>query len=120
MKNLLILFCLSVILVTSSCSQKDNVCQGDPIISQPVQADDGWQTSSLDSVGINSEKLQMLVKRICDTTYQNIHGILIVKDGKLVFEQYFKGYTFNYEAEECKGTLVKFNRDIMSYDHSIL
>ncbi len=113
MKNLLILFCLSVILVSSSCSQKENVCQGDPIISQPVQADDGWQTLSLDSVGINSEKLQMLVKRICDTTYQNIHGILIVKDGKLVFEQYFKGYTFNYEAEECKGTLVKFNRDII-------
>ena len=27
-----------------------------------------------------------------DSKYQNIHGVLIVKDGKLVFEEYFYGY----------------------------
>ena len=112
MKIRLNLFYLLIILVSFSCSKKYNVCQDDSVISQPIMTNDGWQTSSLDSVNINSEKLQELVNRICDSTYQNVHGIVIVKDGMLVFEHYFGGYTFKYKAEECKGRFIRFDRDI--------
>ena len=111
MKIRCILFSLSVLLVSFSCFRNNNVCQDGAVINRPAATDDGWQTSSLDSVGIHPEKLQILVDRICDSTYQNIHSILIVKDGKLVFEHYFGGYTFNYEAEGCKGTFIHFNRN---------
>ncbi len=109
MKNRLILFFLSIFLISSSCSKKENVCQKDWVISHPIQTDDGWQTSSLDSVNINFEKLQILVNKVCDSTYQNIHSILIVKEGKLVFEQYFPGYKFNYDAENFEGKFTYFN-----------
>lgn len=113
MKTRLILFSLPLVILSFSCSPKDTLSQSDPVIKRPEQTDDGWQTSSLESVSIKPGKLQMLVDRICDSTYHNIHSILIVKDGKLVFEQYFRGYTFNYEAEECRGILTDFNRDII-------
>jgi len=113
MKTGLILFSLYVIIVSSACSKNENVCPDDSIISRPVPTNDGWQTSSLESVEINTDKLQVLVNRICDTTYKNIHSILIIKDGKLVFEHYFNGYTFKYEAEECKGAFIKFDQNTL-------
>jgi hypothetical protein len=39
------------------------------------------------------------VKRIGDNTYPNVHSLLIVKDGKLVFEEYFGGYEWVYESD---------------------
>ena len=55
----------------------------------PEQTNDGWQTASLDEVGIDAEELVEAVERIQDGTYQNVHSILIVKDGKLAFEELF-------------------------------
>lgn len=102
---------LTIVLFSFSCSLHNNACPDSTAINRLVTTDDGWQTSSLDSVGINREKLQTLVKRICDSTYQNIHSILIVKDGRLVFEQYFGGHTYKYNAEGCKGRFVHYNRN---------
>jgi len=113
MKKRLVLICLSILFINFSCSEKDNACHDDWVIKKPEKTDDGWQISSLNSVNINHEKLQLLVTRICDSTYQNIHSILIVKDDKLVFEQYFTGYTFKYEADECKGRLTKFSANTL-------
>jgi len=32
-----------------------------------------------------------MVSRIRDNTYQRVHSVLLIKDGKLVFEEYFDG-----------------------------
>jgi len=66
----------------------------------PAQTNDGWQTGSLDDVGMDQEKLGELVDHIQRDDYQNIHSILIVKDEKLVFEEYFSGYRFDYEYDQ--------------------
>ena len=58
----------------------------------PKQTQDGWQTASLGDVGIKAKKLVALVEQIRCKKYQNIHSILIIKNGKLVFEEYFEGY----------------------------
>jgi len=62
----------------------------------PTQTNDGWTTASLDDVGLDEAPLGELIERISRKDYQNIHGILIVKDGMLVFEEYFEGYDFAY------------------------
>lgn len=111
MKRPNILHTLLLAFVILSCSPQKSVCPDGPMINTPVQTDDGWQVSSLEGVQINSEKLQLLVNKICDKTYENIHSILIVKDEKLVFEQYFLGHRFQYEADGCKGHLIKFQPD---------
>jgi CubicO group peptidase (beta-lactamase class C family) len=64
----------------------------------PQQTDDGWATASLDDVGMNKVVLGELIERIASKEIKNVHGILIVKNGKLVFEEYFEGYTFAYSG----------------------
>jgi CubicO group peptidase (beta-lactamase class C family) len=79
--------------------------------STPKQTGDGWQTASLDEVGISEEKIDQAVARIQDDTYSNVHSILIVKDGKLVFEEYFDGYVFDYNGDEYRGAFTEFGVD---------
>ena len=56
-----------------------------------AQVDSGWSTGSLSNAGINSDLIGKLLTQIRNGTYKNIHSILIVKDGKLVIEEYFPG-----------------------------
>jgi CubicO group peptidase (beta-lactamase class C family) len=60
----------------------------------PDQYDDGWETESLGDAGIDEEMLCNLMNRIYSIAEHNIHSILIVKDNKLVFEEYFDGEKF--------------------------
>ena len=57
----------------------------------PVQNDDGWETASLSGVGINEGRFIMLMNFLNQQSNHYIHGILIAKEGKLVFEEYFRG-----------------------------
>jgi CubicO group peptidase (beta-lactamase class C family) len=77
-----------------------------PYTSIPRKTDDGWQTTSLTEVGIDPLKISTMLGFIYRGTYsgdskfhsngaakfKNIHSILIVKDGMLVFEEYFYSY----------------------------
>jgi CubicO group peptidase (beta-lactamase class C family) len=55
----------------------------------PEKINDGWETASLSSVKLDDKPLRAMVERISNDTYKNIHSALIVKDDKLVFEEYF-------------------------------
>src|SRR5512145_1117931 len=57
----------------------------------PEETGDGWQTTSLEEAGINRQIISEAIYRINHGLYQNVHGIVIVKNGKLVFEEYFSG-----------------------------
>jgi CubicO group peptidase (beta-lactamase class C family) len=74
----------------------------------PEQTNDGWQTASLDDVGIDEGLIREAVDRVHDDVYQNVHSILIVKDGKLVFEEYFGGYRWDYNDDQFKGEFTDF------------
>ena len=52
---------------------------------------DGWQTQSLEAAGIRQQPLAALASRILDKTFPRVYSVLLVKDGKLVFEEYFAG-----------------------------
>ena len=75
----------------------------------PKQIKDGLNTASLDDVGIHKEKLGELVKQIRRKKYQNIHSLLIIKNDKLVFEEYFDGYLWDPEYDQFKGEYTKFD-----------
>ena len=57
----------------------------------PPQADDGWQTASLDEVGMDTERISAFMDALSEYPDHWIHGVLVVKEGKLVFEEYFQG-----------------------------
>jgi CubicO group peptidase (beta-lactamase class C family) len=57
----------------------------------PEQTNDGWETASLESVGINPDYLVDMMNRLNNYTQHRVHSILIIRQGKLVFEEYFSG-----------------------------
>jgi CubicO group peptidase (beta-lactamase class C family) len=60
---------------------------------QPPKKDlDGLLTGTLDNTGLDKALLNEMMQKIVDGTYANVHSVLIIKDGKLVFEEYFYEY----------------------------
>ncbi|MBN1559826.1 serine hydrolase [candidate division KSB1 bacterium] len=108
MKKSLFTFLFSLSIISVSCTKEKSANQNVSTIRMPMQTDDGWYAGNLSSAGIDSQKLQIMVDRISDSTYQNVHSVLIVKQGKLVFEHYFPGYKFNYEAKDFRGEFTNF------------
>lgn len=62
------------------------------LYQQPQRANDGLETDNLINTGLDSTLLIQMITKIIDGTYPNIHSILILKEGKLVLEEYFYEY----------------------------
>jgi CubicO group peptidase (beta-lactamase class C family) len=60
---------------------------------QPEEIDDGWETAALNEVSVDSEKIDQMMCDILGGNDKNVHSILLIKDGKLVLEEYFYGHT---------------------------
>ncbi len=59
------------------------------VYQQPTKDKDGILSGNLDKSGLDKALLDELMQKILDGTYKNVHSILIMKDNKLVFEEYF-------------------------------
>jgi CubicO group peptidase (beta-lactamase class C family) len=89
----------------------------DYVYSVPEQADDGWETASLTDVGMDQGLLEDLMNRLRNNPGHLVHGIVIVVDGKLVFEEYFSGFThptygevpvtYHRERKHCLSSVAK-------------
>jgi len=89
----------------------------------PEDIDDGLEVGTLGDVGIDPAPLENAVDSIYRGKYKEVHSILIVRDNRLVFEEYFGGHEFRYAAADHRGDLVTFDRtllhDVMSVTKSI-
>ncbi|MFS4471024.1 serine hydrolase domain-containing protein [Chryseobacterium sp. T20] len=56
------------------------------IAIQPIQSNSGWKVSQ---EKINTERIRTLNKKIAENRFKNITGIVIIKEGKLLLEEYF-------------------------------
>ena len=90
--------CLLALLLAASCS---TLCprldsQGQPqyeyVYQVPEETGDGLETSSLDAEGVHLERVKELIRNILNRRFENIHSVLLVKNGKLILEEYFYGY----------------------------
>lgn len=66
------------------------------IYSPPQKRNDGWETSTLESVGISRDSIEKFIQVVVDTPFDSIdsqedHGIIIARHGKIVLEEYFHG-----------------------------
>ena len=76
---------------------------------EPADLGDGWPTAELSEVGLDSAPFVDLVNQAATDEDRAVHGILVVKDGKLVFEEYFDGYRFDYDDPQFRGEPVEFD-----------
>jgi CubicO group peptidase (beta-lactamase class C family) len=60
---------------------------------KPVDLKDGLKIGNLERSGLDTALLTQMIRKIVDRTYPNVHSVLIIKDGKLLFEEYFYEYT---------------------------
>ncbi len=83
----------------------------DYVYSQPPALNDGLETASLESAGMETGPLREMMDLVNGTEMHRIHAILVMKDGKLVFEEYFQGYAFDMNAANRDGQWMQYGRE---------
>lgn len=58
----------------------------------PEKTTDGWETENLKEAGLESSKIEAVVRKILQKKYPHIHSLLVVRDGRLALDEYFYGY----------------------------
>lgn len=84
----------------------------------PDQTADGWETTALTTVGMEDEPLTRMMDSLRAGAYREVHSVVILKDGRLVFEEYFPGHDFGYTRPDFLGAWVAFGRDTRHNTHS--
>jgi len=77
----------------------------------PKRVDDGFDVGTLDEVGMDSALIAKAVRRIKDGRFGEIHSMLIFKDNRLVFEEYFPGHEYQWDSPNFHGDWVNWDRD---------
>lgn len=95
-KLIVIFFCIFVL----SCSvDQESISEiSSYSYSIPENIGDGWEVDSLQNKSLPQEDLESELSDIF-SQYKKLHGLLIVKGGKLVLEEYFGGFTRNAKHE---------------------
>jgi len=91
-----ILNLIAIALLIAAC--KLNSPSENALVQQvpvPEITDDGWEVASLNSVGMDPAKFSQLIDRLEQIGEHRIHSIIVVRNGKLVFEKYYSGLKFN-------------------------
>ena len=78
--------------------------------SIPQQLADGIKTGSIANSTLDSNKIIELTKLILKDSFPNIHSLLIAKDNKLIYENYFSGKDENWGS----------NLGYVEHDYNIL
>ena len=79
----------------------------------PQALDDGWETGSAESAGLDVRWLVALGDRIRDGSYANVHSVLVVRHRRIVFEEYYPGTT------TADGRYVDWDRQHLHPMHSV-
>ncbi len=106
----------------------DTSCQGllhkiDFHYQVPEMMNDGLLTGVATEAGIDTSILIDAVNAISKGKHNEVHSILIYKNNKLVFEEYFEGHEYKWDGPQYYGNLVQWTPEmrhpIMSCTQSI-
>ncbi len=75
----------------------------------PENLNDGLTVGNINKTVLDTALLRDMMQKIINGTYPNVHSVLIIKDGKLVFEQYFYQYTKDSVQEMRSATKSFFS-----------
>ncbi len=92
----------------------------------PPVTGDGWSTASLSEVGMDEKPINELLNMLSQPNEHDINSLLVVKDGKLVFETYYPGEdgaltdkisfirkNFDRDTKHCLASTTKTFTSIM-------
>ena len=122
-KTLGFIFVILILISGFSCGGGENSGEDNAYqyynYQVPENTGDGWLTASLETVGMSVEPLKNLMEIQLNRDDHEIHCILVIKDGLLVFEEYFAGHDFDLNTWNYHGKWINFNRDTRHNLHSV-
>src|SRR6516165_3080424 len=62
-----------------------------PNCGAPATSEDGWQTAAPDAVGLDPAIICAIAPRFEEWRAADVHAVLVIRHGKLAYEQYFAG-----------------------------
>ncbi len=87
-------FLFLLVFIFTACAQvprvnRHGLPQREYVYQEPEAIDDGWETSTLRNEGVEPENLDEMMHEILGGNSRYVHSILLIKNGKLIFEEYF-------------------------------
>lgn len=79
----------------------------------PEYINDGFEVGSLEEVNIDSVLLKKAVDKINRGKYGEVHSMVIFKDNKLVFEEYFLGHRYKYDGANHHGEWISWDKSTL-------
>jgi hypothetical protein len=99
MKKVILLSTIVALLLISCGSEPS----GQYTYRQPEKADDGLDVGTLEEVSMDQALIESAVDGISGGKFGEVHSLLIYKDGKLVFEEYFPGHDYLWDGPNFHG-----------------
>ena len=87
-------------------------------VSIPVQTDDGWVPASLAEVNLSEQPLVDALNAIRRGTYNEIHGLVVIRNGRIVLEDYGRGRMYSGSGGMFTRRM-DFDRDTLHIVHSV-
>jgi CubicO group peptidase (beta-lactamase class C family) len=123
---LLVQLIIVIVVFLTSCSN-ENVNESkivDPppatnIYEPPDSLGDGWETEYMSEVNLNETPLLNMLDYINNRQDHKIHSILIIKDGKLVFEEYYSGYLYDSNDPGANGAYITYDHTVKHFEASV-
>ena len=114
MKALITFFGICLLNITCS-SNYLNACHDVP----PEDLKDGLKVGTLNEAGIDPAPVLEAARRIESGKYGEVHSLLIYRENMLVFESYFQGHDYQWEAPRHYGEVVNWERHMLHHAHSV-
>lgn len=115
MKKTIISF-IAIAVLSFSCENCNISAQYQ--YQQPIDLGDGLTTASIEQTNLNLETIARGIDRIGTGRFQEVHSMLIYKDGNLVLEEYFEGHRYQWDAPGHYGEYVTWDRTMQHCIHS--
>jgi CubicO group peptidase (beta-lactamase class C family) len=94
--------------------------QPSPACGTPTALGDGWAIASPESLGIDAARLCGIAARLNEIG-ADAHAVVIVRQGKLVFEQYYTGYDEPWRKDDRDYTFdAATTHDMRSASKSVV
>jgi len=110
---------LLVLTVCVSCNKGQDISRFDYNYTIPTEFGDGIKTASLQSVGMDDAPIREMMDYINSVNRHRIHNILIFRQNKLVFEEYFQGNAIDWNVSNLDGGVIEYNRETEHYMASV-
>ena len=111
---------LLILLVSCATNLKSEFNTSSQYTYQPPEnINDGFDVGSLDEVNIDPALIEKAVNDINRGKYKEVHSMLIFRDGKLVFEEYFNGYKYRWDGVNYNGDWVIWTRSTVHVMQSV-